>query len=50
MQNQKAQQLFLACILSEKGMAKSRRRTVLNRVWLKCFRGVADEPQDFALN
>jgi hypothetical protein len=46
----KARQLFLAFIVSEKGMAKSRRGSVLARVWLKCFRGVADTPQVFALS
>jgi hypothetical protein len=53
MQNQKtkeARQLFLASIVSENGMAKSRRGSVLNPVWLKCFSGVADAPQNFALS
>jgi hypothetical protein len=35
----------LAFIVSEKGMAKSRRGTLLSAVWLKCFRRVADAPQ-----
>jgi hypothetical protein len=48
--NQKARLLFLASIVSEKGMAKSRHGSILNPVWLKCFRGVADVPQIFALS
>jgi hypothetical protein len=49
MQNQKARQLFQASIVSEKRMAKSRRGTLLDPVWLKCFRGVAHAPQIYDL-
>jgi hypothetical protein len=49
MQNQSAA-AFLAFIVSEKGMAKSRRRTVLDPVWLKCSKGVAGAPQPSTFN
>jgi hypothetical protein len=40
---------FSALIISENGMAESRRETDLGSVWLKCFRGVAGAPQIYEL-
>jgi hypothetical protein len=49
MQDQKSAATVPWLIVSEKGMAKSRRGTVRATVWLKCFRGVAETPQSFAV-
>jgi hypothetical protein len=46
----KGQQSIWLLFVSEKGMAKSRRGTVLDPLWLKCFRGVADAPQIFTFS
>jgi hypothetical protein len=46
----KGQQSFWLSFVSENGMAKSRRGTVHDLLWLKCFRAVADTPQIFIPN
>jgi hypothetical protein len=49
MQNQKARQLFWLSRLPE-GYGQIAALNRSDPVWLKCFRGVADAPQIFALD
>src|SRR5260221_8893925 len=50
MKTQRARQNFWPINVSGKRMAKSRRGAGVARVWLKCFRGVANVPQAFPQN